>query len=74
MSDPRFRPGKLPPGAIPVGNGWMFPDNQGGLHRGADEAIRENQRIESDQSRGSSGGCGEDANRVPPRRYDPEGG
>ena len=58
----------VPPDAIPAGNGWAYPDSQGGLHRGRDGMIRENQRVESDQSRGSSGGCGQDADRVPPDR------
>ncbi len=71
MSKKGIDPRSVPPGAIPVGNGWMYPDSQGGLHKGFDQSIRENQRIEGDQSRSRSGGCGQDADKVPPGRYDP---
>lgn len=57
---------QIPPGAIPVGNGYQYPDMQGDLHKTPGEAINSNQRIESDYSRGASGGCGQDADRVPP--------
>jgi len=70
MADPRVRPNEVPPGAIPAGNGWLYPDSQGGTHRSGEEAIRENQRIEGDQSRGGSGGCGQDPSRVPHNPYD----
>jgi hypothetical protein len=55
----------LPPGAIPVGSGVMYPDLQGGLHPTPGAAIGENQRLESDFSRGVSGGCGQDPGKVP---------
>ena len=67
---PDDRPPQVPPGAIPAGDGYLYPDNTGGTHRTAGDAIRENQRRESDQSRGASGGCGQDADNVPRNPYD----
>lgn len=43
-----------------------YPDSQGWLHPTAEEAIRENQRLEGDFSRGSSGACPQDPANVPP--------
>ncbi|MEK7472939.1 MAG: hypothetical protein AAB625_02790 [Patescibacteria group bacterium] len=56
----------IPQGGIQVGNGVMYPDLQGNLHPTAGGAINSNQGIESDFSRGASGGCNQDADRVPP--------
>jgi len=42
-----------------------YPDSQGWLHRTPEDAIRENQRIEGDFSRGYSGGCPQDPSEVP---------
>jgi len=61
--------GNVPPGAIPVGNRFMYPDTQGGLHKGLDGAINENMRIEGDQSRGTSGGCHQDPGRIDPGQH-----
>lgn len=58
-------PGKLPPGAIRVGDRIMYPDLVGGLHPTPGGAITENQRLEGDFSRGASGGCGQDPSKVP---------
>lgn len=74
-----FGPGRpqddqLPPGGMPVGNGVMYPDLQGNLHPTPGEAINANQRVESDYSRGGSGGCGQDAGRVPPPDFGNRGG
>ena len=44
----------------------LFPDIQGWLHRTPEEAIRENQRLEGDFSRGSTGECPQDPSNVPP--------
>jgi hypothetical protein len=57
----------LPPGAIRVGNRIMYPDLTGGLHTTPGQAIGENQRVEHDFSRGASGGCAQDAHKVPNR-------
>jgi hypothetical protein len=65
--NPKGRPSQVPSWAIPAGDSWLFPDSQGGLHNSFDQVIGENQRIESDQSRGASGGCGQDVNNVPPQ-------
>lgn len=51
--------------SIQVGGRTMYPDSQGMLHPTPGEAIGENQRVESDQSRGASGGCNQDASKVP---------
>ena len=56
---------QLPVGAIPVGNTVMYPDLQGNLHPTASQAINSNMRIESDFSRGASGGCTQDPGKVP---------
>lgn len=56
---------QLPPGAIRVGNQIRYPDSQGDLHKNPQEAIRSNMRIESDYSRGASGGCGQDPENIP---------
>jgi hypothetical protein len=55
----------VPPGAIPAGNGFLYPDLNGGLHKTPGDAIAENQRLESDYSRGASGGCGQTPENVP---------
>lgn len=57
--------GPPPPGSIPVGNGFRYPDLGGDLHRSAQEAIEANQRVEGDMSRGASGGCGQDPSQIP---------
>jgi len=57
-----------PPGGIPAGNRIMYPDLQGGLHPDPSEAIRANQRIEGDFSRGASGGCGQNPDLIQRRR------
>lgn len=51
--------------SVEVGNRIMYPDSQRNLHSTPSEAISENQRTESDQSRGASGGCGQDSDRAP---------
>ncbi len=51
--------------SVKVGNGYMYQDNQGNLHKTADAAINENMRTESDYSRGAAGGCGQDPAKVP---------
>ena len=43
-----------------------YPDSQGWLHPTQEEALRENQRTESDYSRGYSGNCPQDPANVPP--------
>ena len=55
----------LPPGAIRVGNSIRYPDIKGDLHPTPSQAIRSNQRSESDLSRGTSGGCGQNSDLVP---------
>lgn len=42
-----------------------YPDSQGWLHPTPEEAIRENQRTESDYGRGNTGGCTQDPANVP---------
>ena len=68
MADPKGSKGS-PFGSgfpsIPVGNRVMFPDSQGGLHSTPGGAISENMRVEVDQSRGTSGGCGQSPANVP---------
>jgi len=54
-----------PPGSIPAGGRYMYPDQQGTLHPTPGQAVESNQRVERDLSRGSSGGCGQDASKVP---------
>lgn len=67
MNDPKAPPqGQIPAGGIQIGNRIMYPDLQGNLHDTPGEAIINNQRIENDYSRGGSGGCGQDADRIPP--------
>lgn len=44
----------------------MYPDSQGWLHPTQEEALRENQRVESDFSRGASGECPQSPNNLPP--------
>lgn len=60
-------PRNLPDGARIVGGHVVYPDINGDLHRSAEEAIKSNQRVESDYSRGASGGCGQDPSSIPPR-------
>ena len=74
MSDPRIPPIQIPVGGIQVGNTVMYPDLQGNLHPTANDAINSNQRVESDYSRGGSGGCNQDADRIPPPDYGGGGG
>jgi len=61
-------PGPIPPGGISVGNTIRYPDLRGDLHRTPGDAINANQGMESDLSRGASGGCGQDPSRVPDPR------
>ena len=63
---PGPEPQNLPDGAVQVGNRIMYPDLKGDLHPTAGQAINSNQRVESDYSRGASGGCGQEASNVPP--------
>ena len=56
---------QLPVGAIQVGNTVMYPDLQGNLHPTPGQAINSNMGIESDLSRGASGGCTQDPGKVP---------
>lgn len=69
MDDPfgsdRFGP---PPGAIPAGNGFRYPDLRGDLHSSPQEAINANQGMEGDMSRGVSGGCSQDPGSIPDPR------
>lgn len=58
----------LPPGGIRVGNQVRYPDLQGDLHSTPGDAIDANRRLESDYSRGASGGCGQDPSRIPDPR------
>ncbi len=58
----------MPPGGIPVGGRVRYPDQQGDLHQTPGDAIEANQRIESDYSRGASGGCSQDPGWVPDPR------
>jgi hypothetical protein len=58
------RSGRLPAGARRVGNRIMYEDMDGGLHTKQHQALNYNQRVESDRSRGLSGGCGQDADRL----------
>lgn len=51
--------------SVQVGNQTMYVDSQGGLHKEPSDAIAENMRVESDQSRGASGGCNQDPAKVP---------
>jgi len=60
---------QIPQGDIPVGGRIMYPDLQGNLHNTPGGAINSNQGIESDYSRGGSGGCNQDADRVPPPNF-----
>ncbi len=59
------RPGGYPPGGIRAGNRNMYPDLQGYLHPNPGEALNENQRIEGDFSRGTSGGCNQNPKNIP---------
>lgn len=53
-----FVPGRpLPIGGMQVGNSIGYQDSQGQIHPTAQQAINSNMGIESDLSRGSSGGC-----------------
>ena len=68
MSDPKVPVGgssQLPAGGIQVGNRVMYPDLLGNLHPVPGQAINSNQRVEGDLSRGSSGGCNQEASKVP---------
>lgn len=60
-------PGGPPPDPFgtDVGSRRMYPDLQGNLHPTPGGAINSNQRIESDYSRGASGGCNQDPRNVP---------
>lgn len=60
-------PRNLPEGARIVGGRVLYPDMNGELHNSPQEAINSNQRVESDYSRGASGGCGQDSLNIPPR-------
>jgi hypothetical protein len=51
--------------SVEVGNSKMYIDNQGNLHKTPEGAITENQRTESDFTRGAAGGCSQDATKVP---------
>jgi hypothetical protein len=55
----------VPLGGIPAGNGFLYPDMHGGTHSTPGGAIEANQGWESADSRGASGGCSQDSNRVP---------
>lgn len=55
--DPRYP-------SVQVGFRTMFEDSQGNLHPTPQGAVSENMRVESDQSRGASGGCGQDIELV----------
>ena len=68
--DPKnFGSTQSPPGAIQVGFRGMYEDAVGGLHATPGQAVGETQRRESDLSRGTGGGCGQDPSQVPdPRR------
>jgi|GEM_PF-2431616 hypothetical protein len=50
--------------SIEVGGRTMYPDITGGLHTTPSEAIYENMRREGDFSRGTSGGCHQDPDRI----------
>lgn len=56
---------QVPVGAIVVGNTVMYPDLQGNLHPTPGQAINSNMRVESDFTRGGSGGCTQDPGKVP---------
>ena len=56
---------------VEVGGKRYYTDGQGGLHKLPADAIRENQRVEVDQSRGASGACSQDPDLVPPPPPDP---
>ncbi len=56
----------IPQGGIQIGNRVMYPDLKGDLYPTPGAAINSNQGIESDYSRGGSGGCNQDADNVPP--------
>lgn len=59
--------GQPPLGGVHVGNGVGYPDSEGWIHPTPGQAVEENQRRESDQSRGGSGGCPQDPCQVPGR-------
>lgn len=42
--------------------------SSGSLSRSASETVAENQRSEGDQSRGASGGCGQESDNVPDKK------
>jgi len=52
--------------AIQVGGRWMYPDSNGVLHPTPQGMISLNQSLEPDQSRGGSGGCGQDVSNMFP--------
>ncbi len=56
---------------VEIGGTKYYVDNSGGLHKSPADVISENQRTEGDYSRGSSGGCPQDSNLVPPPPPDP---
>lgn len=55
----------LPIGGIRVGNSIGYPDINGVIHSTPGAAIDSNMGIESDFSRGSSGGCPQTPSLVP---------
>ena len=59
---------RIPLGGISVGRRIMYPDLTGGLHPTPGDAIRNNQRVEGDFSRGASGGCNQNPGKVPNKR------
>ncbi|PJE69018.1 hypothetical protein COU96_02115 [Candidatus Shapirobacteria bacterium CG10_big_fil_rev_8_21_14_0_10_38_14] len=75
MSGP-FGPGFGNPFGNPLGGGFpsiqvggrtKYPDIMGRLYDTPGQAIAANQRLEPDFSRGASGGCNQDPNKVPNR-------
>lgn len=70
MFDPKVQKPtqNIPPGAIPVGSSYGYPDMNGNIHKTPGEAIKSNQRLENDYSRGSSGGCGQNPDLIPPSK------
>ncbi len=55
---------KQPP-TVRVGGRTMYVDSKCDLHLSAQETISANMRAEGDLSRGVSGGCNQDAEKVP---------
>lgn len=54
----------VPLGGIEVGKRIMYPDLGGDLHSTPEEALKANQRLEVERSRGASGGCNQDPDRI----------